>query len=671
MKIDYIKLKNFRQYKDDKIVFAHPEKNRNFTIIQGVTGAGKTNILNAITWCLYGEEFHIRKKYAGLPIVNTSTLRELSSGKSCEVEVEIRMTDKSDKKIYFRRTLEFRKLDDGEYKILPDLSGDSPDGSKFEIVKQIGEDMVPIREPTYVLSRLIPRSINEYFFFDGEKLDDYFKEASGESIREAVFKISQIDLLENAIEHLNIQKRNFLRSAKGLSSEAEEIRERLEMIQRSLEKFRNNLKELKSEKEKAAKKEMGYSEKLKASSPGLVKRLEEERSEINETLEKLDNEIKELEKDRSDFLIKFAAPIFAYEPISKTKKLISGRKEAGEIPPDYKRTFIENLLKQTKCICGTDISVKNKKFREKVKSLLKECSELSEISEELITENVILGSILDDLRNFRNEQVRYGKELKELEDEIKIKNNRLAEIHEQIKGSDIKQIKAWESKLQEYKGIKEDKIGQIREAEYRIKQTEDEITRLNRRLDEELKKEERYKEIRKFLAFCDESLDSANKIKNEIMESIRKEIEELTRKQFFSLIWKKETYKDVKIDKNYNISVVHQSGMEAIGTLSAGERQVLALSFMAALNTVSGFNAPIVIDTPLGRLSKEPKKNIASKLPNYLKDKQVTLLVTDEEYTPEVKEKLSNRIGKEYRIDFKETKVGSIARVVSYAKQRA
>ncbi len=187
-------------------------------------------------------------------------------------------------------------------------------------------------------------------------------------------------------------------------------------------------------------------------------------------------------------------------------------------------------------------------------------------------------------------------------------------------------------------------------------------------MDEELKKEERYKEIRKFLAFCDESLDSANKIKNEIMESIRKEIEELTRKQFFSLIWKKETYKDVKIDKNYNISVVHQSGMEAIGTLSAGERQVLALSFMAALNTVSGFNAPIVIDTPLGRLSKEPKKNIASKLPNYLKDKQVTLLVTDEEYTPEVKEKLSNRIGKEYRIDFKETKVGSIARVVPYAK---
>ena len=64
--------------------------------------------------------------------------------------------------------------------------------------------------------------------------------------------------------------------------------------------------------------------------------------------------------------------------------------------------------------------------------------------------------------------------------------------------------------------------------------------------------------------------------------------------------------------------------------------------------------------------SKEPKNNIARKLPNYLKEKQVILLVTDSEYTPEVREKLLDRLIAEYRIDFRETSVGNIAKVVTY-----
>ncbi|MEM2146931.1 MAG: hypothetical protein QW279_16330, partial [Candidatus Jordarchaeaceae archaeon] len=95
-----------------------------------------------------------------------------------------------------------------------------------------------------------------------------------------------------------------------------------------------------------------------------------------------------------------------------------------------------------------------------------------------------------------------------------------------------------------------------------------------------------------------------------------------------------------------------------------GERQVLALSFMAALNSVSGFDAPIIIDTPLGRISKEPKINIAKNLPNYLRGKQVTLLMTEEEYTPEVRERLRPNIAREYKIEFTEKEFGGLAKVV-------
>ena len=147
------------------------------------------------------------------------------------------------------------------------------------------------------------------------------------------------------------------------------------------------------------------------------------------------------------------------------------------------------------------------------------------------------------------------------------------------------------------------------------------------------------------------------------MKKVKQEVEERASKQFLTLIWKKETYKGLVIDDDYNISVPDTSGREALGTLSAGERQVCALSFMAALNSVSGFEAPIVIDTPLGRISREPRRNIAENLPDYLKGTQVTLLVTEEEYTPEVRKALSRVIGKEYTINFWEKEMGKMAEV--------
>ena len=101
----------------------------------------------------------------------------------------------------------------------------------------------------------------------------------------------------------------------------------------------------------------------------------------------------------------------------------------------------------------------------------------------------------------------------------------------------------------------------------------------------------------------------------------------------------KKTYTSVNIDENYNVSVLDQFGVQQ-EELFLQEKLKFWLSFMAALNTVSGFDVPIIIDTPLGKLGKEPKLNIAKNLPGYLRGKQVTMLVTEEEYTKEVEKHL-------------------------------
>ena len=73
---------------------------------------------------------------------------------------------------------------------------------------------------------------------------------------------------------------------------------------------------------------------------------------------------------------------------------------------------------------------------------------------------------------------------------------------------------------------------------------------------------------------------------------------------------------------------------------------------MAALSKISGFSAPVVIDTPLGRISSEPKQLIAQNVPDYLNDTQVTFLMTDVEYSEDVRAYISNEVANEYHLEF-------------------
>jgi DNA sulfur modification protein DndD len=58
MRILSIDIRNFRQYQS--LSFKFPEsKSSDIHIIIAQNGVGKTNLLNAITWCLYGKEPHL------------------------------------------------------------------------------------------------------------------------------------------------------------------------------------------------------------------------------------------------------------------------------------------------------------------------------------------------------------------------------------------------------------------------------------------------------------------------------------------------------------------------------------------------------------------------------------------------------------------------------------
>ena len=241
MQLDYLRMKNFRQYRDATIDFSRSPPD-SFIIIQGVNGAGKTNILNAITWCLFEDECHADSKYAGLPIANTSALDANKKG-IVEVSVELQFIGDDGKKLLFSRSINYKEKDGNPVEV---PQAHAPPC----VMMQTGREWIgPIYggDAQYKINSLIPPEIEEYFFFDGERMDDYFKENTGKDIKDAVFEISQLELFNTLIEHLVKRKNEFVKKKKNLSSDAKNIGEDIDIQTQSLDSDREDLKKLEKE----------------------------------------------------------------------------------------------------------------------------------------------------------------------------------------------------------------------------------------------------------------------------------------------------------------------------------------------------------------------------------------------------------------------------------------
>ena len=131
------------------------------------------------------------------------------------------------------------------------------------------------------------------------------------------------------------------------------------------------------------------------------------------------------------------------------------------------------------------------------------------------------------------------------------------------------------------------------------------------------------------------------------------QLENLIFESFQQLIRKPELIGRISIStETFELTLYSPSG-EIVTTerLSAGERQLLAVSVLWGLAKASGRPLPVVIDTPLGRLDGIHRGNLVE---NYFPfaSHQVLLLSTDQEIDKQHQDSLKKSIGHEYQIAF-------------------
>ena len=201
-----VEIQNYRQYYGNhKLNFASREEG--FTVIMGKNGEGKSNLLNAINWCLYQEEPHgmgdddneHESDNKSLSIINNRYIKDTKPETRADLKVDI-WIQKGDTVYSITRTmgilkheLEEKTLNSGKKVV---LLKDDPMGfripkgcerleapfSNFVVTKKGPHDTdfsdtIRWATPENQVKDILPQSLSKYFLLDGEFLEAFWKKS--------------------------------------------------------------------------------------------------------------------------------------------------------------------------------------------------------------------------------------------------------------------------------------------------------------------------------------------------------------------------------------------------------------------------------------------------------------------------------------------------------------
>ena len=206
MRIDKIILNNFGSYEGETVFDTHSESGKNIVLIGGKNGAGKTTLFTAMRVCLYG---YMSMGYKNQNAYYTRAITKLINNNA-----------KMSKPAYAHVAMGI-SLSNGQeldhYEIFRGWTLQDTLTETLRITKNgralTTEEVADFEK--YLLS-LIPPELFNLYFFDGEKIADFFmNEGSNTRIKEAFLTLCGYDTFD-------IMRRNFKRisSSDGTGAEA-------------------------------------------------------------------------------------------------------------------------------------------------------------------------------------------------------------------------------------------------------------------------------------------------------------------------------------------------------------------------------------------------------------------------------------------------------------------
>ena len=624
IKLIHTRVQNFRQLRDVELSFARDEGS-SLTVIRAENGTGKTTLLTALAWGLFGDDSlpGKRSKYRLHPL-DWDLERD---GRVCNIEVSIRFATIDDEtgmeRVYdLVRSTNERPEADGSF------VAEMPSLMLFE-QKSSGNEPIP-NPNVFINNRVLPESLKDVFFIDGDRALAFIettdeRSAKRDRVEKAVRQLLGLDILEAAERHVDIARREAVASVRkeaagtDLEHFAEQesaLNDRIQALKESKDQIdedrraTDNRKRRADEALRSALAAGGADrERLQVSLDSRTRGLDDERSQYEALVQRQRNLI-----NGSDLLGRAAR-----NQMRNAGRHLA-RLETEGIIPDTLPDVVRDRLSRKTCICGRDVS-EGTEGHVVLCELLGEVDRLEESHEILLHLSNIsrlrdrgvsdeapdswvaqAGHSLADLLRSNQAQQMLEKEIAELRLQIRdIPEQDISELEQMLTEEEleVKRLAGDAARIDEKLRIAERDRGEIVRQRQAAQKKEQ---KYRRRLAEEVAASD-------LLAVLSGTIDT---LESETVDEVSSSMSEIFLRMIVSDPESGGLIKRAELTRDHDIVVIssEDQSLDPDKDLSGAQRRALTLAFILGLVKVSGVGAPNVVDTPLGMTSALVRRSL-------------------------------------------------------------
>lgn len=625
-----LKMCNFRGfYGTQELKFA-PAGSNGVTVIHGENGAGKTNLLNAIFWCLTGS-FTPRLSNPEL-LINKAAYAE---DKSAECFVELRFAHEGH-----------------NFQAVRTVTGRNE--SLLGLYQLKDEVPLSVPKPQQFIERIIPKGLSRWFFFDAEAIGEL--ELSGsEEFRRSLRRILGFELVDVLVEDLQLclskKQRNLANVANSkllteIQGKIEGVEHVLPAQKEKLSAFDANLHDLNAK-----------IEHIEAQLRGLPKSkpLQERRARLEAQRKQRVLALKELRDQEARFIGESAPAVLAITQAMRFEDQLHVKENTGKLPAPYSEQLVEDILRDAKCVCGRPVDHGSCE-EEKIRGLLKSASTTGF--------NARVRSVQYLLKDIRSIHGRYEEMLasirqkKEVTDsEIADIDNELKEIREELQQIDEESIRVLEDSRASANSRYRELLSQQAVLQNQIGENERRLTDLRLRYDNESKKlghgDAVRKEIEKIKRLSDYIAKTLKSQETRALNVLQIELNRILANYLT------KHFKARINPRTYEVEMLDTLGRQ-VGR-STGEGQVLKFAFITTVVALAGRKtqekidflaeptvAPLVLDAPFSALDPDYQGSVAENLAN--QSAQLVLFLSSAAWGDSVSSALEGRVKKRYML---------------------
>jgi DNA sulfur modification protein DndD len=654
MRISRIKIQNFRQHRNVDLDLSSEQCD--FVVIKGSMGAGKTNLLRAVTWAIYGElDSHTERSKPYL--LSDSAVVELKEGEYADTEVMVGLELGNAATARITRKQSFKKVGAdvvpfGDPSLVVQTTKDIKQGFAVEADSQIW------------VEKHLPRRFRPYFLFDGERLEKFLTDSDAPKIRAAIQEVARIDVLNRIQEKLQRASDLLGRKIGKAVVNGAKLEEEFVQVTEGITKKEAEINEIEQKYADAQDAEQLLDKRLAG-----LKNIEENIEKKRKIDAQVDAAERWLREKRAEFNLRVrgAAAGALLAPAVKVLGIqIDEAKKKGILPPPVDLGYLQQLLNAGQCICGTDLvaSAGHAAHIQKVIDDYQRVSEVgSALNEHATTHVAVLARLVGqaDTINILN------RSISEREEEIRALLEQQEQLAKDLEGQDDEVIRRLALERREQQRLREKYAVDLAGARDEIKRLTAEKLRIAKEIDVAAEANEQAKVARKNKDFANAAAKVAKELYEKMNTEVRLGVARSLEARFRAMTWKKDFFTSIGIDQDFRVSVVNNQGIEMYQRLSAGETVCMAFAFSLTLSKEAGLNFPMVVDTPMGRLAPEVQVNLSEVIVDATRatksnpSHQIILLMTETEYNEKVASVFQKRRPKVFEIQFdvktSETKV--------------